>query len=69
MPNGATETTHEHSEHWELASVETAEWILGHAQPGSGFTPRQTDSGQQCCLHYIQMFDSSRAIVKTYLTY
>lgn len=69
MPNGAKETRHEHSEHWELTSVETAARILGHSQPGSGFTPWQTDSGQQGCLHYIQMFDSSRAVVKTYLTY
>lgn len=43
MPNGVRETRHGHSEHWELTSVETAEKILGHSQPWSGFTLYQID--------------------------
>lgn len=55
MPNGARETRHEHTEHWEPTSMEAAERILGHSQLECGFTTQQTDSGQQCCLHYILM--------------
>lgn len=48
-----------HSEHWELTS-ETTDGILGHSEPGSGFTARQTDSG----VPVLFTLYSSRAIEK-----